>query len=381
MAGIKLQGTQLPNNLVGSADNDTIVAGGGADTVTGASGNDILWGGTGGDIFVYLSGQTGSDQLRDFSLAEDKLDVSDLGITTLAEATAGATVGPNGVILSLDGQTATLWGVTSIAQLTASNFIFTGTTTGQAIQGTQLANDLVGTPGNDTIVAGGGADTVTGASGNDILWGGAAGDVFVYLAGQTGNDQVRDFNLAEDAIDVSDLGITTLAEATAGATVGPNGVILNLDGQTATLWGVTSIAQLTADNFIFEDDNGGEVGQAIQGTQLANNLVGTDGNDTIVAGGGADTVTGASGNDILWGGAAGDVFVYLSGDTGNDQVRDFSVAEDKLDVSDLGITTLAEATAGATAGPNGVVLDFDTQTATLWGVTLAELTASNFIFA
>ena len=65
MVGIKLQGTQLPNDLVGSADNDTIVAGGGADTVTGHSGDDVLWGGTAGDVFVYLSGETGSDQLRD----------------------------------------------------------------------------------------------------------------------------------------------------------------------------------------------------------------------------------------------------------------------------------------------------------------------------
>ncbi len=126
MAGLKLQGTQLANVLVGSADNDTIVAGGGADTITGGSGNDILWGGTAGDVFVYLSGETGNDQLRDFSLTEDKLDVSALGITTLAEATAGATVGPNGVVLDLDGQTATLYGVTSVAQLTDSNFIFGG---------------------------------------------------------------------------------------------------------------------------------------------------------------------------------------------------------------------------------------------------------------
>ena len=311
MAGIKLQGTQLANDLVGSADNDTIVAGGGADTITGGSGNDILWGGTGGDVFVYLSGDTGDDQLRDFSLAEDKLDVSALGITTLAEATAGATVGPNGVVLALDGQTATLYGVASIAQLTDANFIFAGDDNGdigQAIQGTQLANDLVGTDGNDTIVAGGGDDTVTGGDGSDVLWGGADGDVFVYLSGGTGNDQVRDFSLAEDKLDVSDLGIATLADAIAGATVGAKGLILDFDGQTATLWGVASADDLTEDNFIFAEDGnggGGDVGQAIQGTQLANDLVGTAGNDTIVAGGGDDTVTGGDGSDILWGGAGG----------------------------------------------------------------------------
>ena len=66
------------------------------------------------------------------------------------------------------------------------------------------------------------------------------------------------------------------------------------------------------------------------------------------------------------------MFVYKAGDTGNDQLRDFSVAEDKLDVSALGITTLAEATAGATAGTNGVELHLGTQTATLYGVTLAR---------
>ncbi len=191
---------------------------------------------------------------------------------------------------------------------------------------------------------------------------------------------MRDFSLTQDKLDVSALGITTLAEATAGSTVGDKGLILDFDGQTATLWGVTSAAQLTADNFIFAGDQT-TTGQAIQGTQLANDLVGTSGNDTIVAGGGADTVTGASGNDILWGGTGADVFVYHAGDTGNDQLRDFSLTEDKLDVSALGIATLAEATAGATAGTNGVELHLDGQTATIWGVTLAELTASNFVFA
>ena len=73
-------------------------------------------------------------------------------------------------------------------------------------------------------------------------------------------------------------------------------------------------------------------------------IYGAEGNDTIDAGLGDDVIYGLSGNDILIGGAGNDVlyggegadiFKWQAGDYGNDQIMDFTVGEDKIDIQEL----------------------------------------------
>ncbi len=74
-------GTAQSQSLVGLEGNDTIMAGGGDDFLYGGSGIDELYGEAGADTFIFeaISAFTGSDNIRDFSLADgDMLDVSDL---------------------------------------------------------------------------------------------------------------------------------------------------------------------------------------------------------------------------------------------------------------------------------------------------------------
>jgi surface adhesion protein len=65
---------------------------------------------------------------------------------------------------------------------------------------------LDGGKGNDILLGGTGNDTLMGGQGNDILIGGSGGDTFVWKAGDTGNDVIKDFKASEgDRIDLRDL--------------------------------------------------------------------------------------------------------------------------------------------------------------------------------
>ncbi|MEG1342660.1 MAG: type I secretion C-terminal target domain-containing protein, partial [Pseudomonas sp.] len=65
---------------------------------------------------------------------------------------------------------------------------------------------LIGGAGNDTLLGGEGNDILIGGKGDDILTGGSGADTFVWKAGDTGKDVIKDFKPAEgDRLDLSDL--------------------------------------------------------------------------------------------------------------------------------------------------------------------------------
>ncbi|MNQ17251.1 Poly(beta-D-mannuronate) C5 epimerase 1 [compost metagenome] len=72
-------GGSADSTFAGSVGNDYISGGAGIDTLIGNEGNDILLGGTGADRFVWQTGDTGQDVLKDFNASEgDRIDLSDL---------------------------------------------------------------------------------------------------------------------------------------------------------------------------------------------------------------------------------------------------------------------------------------------------------------
>ncbi|WP_270503123.1 retention module-containing protein [Kluyvera ascorbata] len=76
-------------------------------------------------------------------------------------------------------------------------------------------------------------------------------------------------------------------------------------------------------------------GKTIDGTDQDDILIGTDGDDIIYGGDGNDVLIGGKGDDILWGGGGNDTFKWEQGDYGNDIIKDFSVENDKIDLTDL----------------------------------------------
>ncbi len=73
-------------------------------------------------------------------------------------------------------------------------------------------------------------------------------------------------------------------------------------------------------------------GGILAGTDGGDILQGHNGNDVIEAGAGADILRDGAGIDIMSGGAGADVFI-LTADSEADTITDFTVGEDKLDLS------------------------------------------------
>ncbi|WP_448204593.1 carbohydrate-binding domain-containing protein [Azospirillum sp. sgz302134] len=72
----KLNGGAGNNLLDGGAGADTLIGGAGADTLIGGDGNDVLTTGSGADVIVVNKPGAGVDRLTDFSVSNDKIDLT-----------------------------------------------------------------------------------------------------------------------------------------------------------------------------------------------------------------------------------------------------------------------------------------------------------------
>ncbi|WP_298952035.1 calcium-binding protein [uncultured Methylobacterium sp.] len=117
----------------GGAGSDRLVGGDGNDTIRGGLGKDLLTGGTGADVFAFgnLESRPGGgarDLITDFTVGEDKIDLSALGIESEAQLTFKATGGGLTIYgdVGKDGFDWFDFGVSlaGIRTLDSSNFIF-----------------------------------------------------------------------------------------------------------------------------------------------------------------------------------------------------------------------------------------------------------------
>ena len=314
-------------NLIGSAQNDTLTGtatanridgGAGADAMIGGAGNDVYTVDNVGDVITELAGE-GTDEVR----------------TTLATYTLG----------------------TNLERLTGL------LSTGQTLTGNSVANIITGGSGNDTLNGAAGADTMIGGAGNDTYIVDNAGDVVTEAAGQ-GTDTVRtalaSYTLAANVENL--IGTAATAQTLTGnglantITTGAGNDTLNGGAGNDTLNGGTGADTMvggTGDD-IYIVDNAGDVvteasgagtdevrttlatytlganvenltgtattGQTLTGNSLANVITGGSGNDSIDGGTGADSMAGGAGNDVYTVDNAGDVVTEASGE-GTDEVR------------------------------------------------------------
>ncbi|MBA1244042.1 putative Ig domain-containing protein [Pseudomonas japonica] len=301
------------------------------------------------------------------------------------------------------------------------------------IEGTSGADTLTGTASNELFLAGAGKDTINAGAGDDILVGGAGADKLTGGAGAdtfrftaltdsyrtasaTFSDQITDFDVTKDTIDVADLGFKGLGNGYNGtllvqynsstnrtyiksydADANGNRFELSLEGNLATT--------LKASNFVFQRVIEGTSGSdSLTGTSGADTLNGLAGADSINAGAGNDRINGGAGADTLTGGAGADTFIYTSrldsyrnyntgGDTVTDLVTDFDVANDKIDLSALGFTGLGDGKNGTvyltlnSAGTKTYIKSLEADASgnrfeiALNGNYTTSLTAANFVFS
>lgn len=206
---------------------------------------------------------------------------------------------------------ATGWSETSLSQFHISLGTLAPILMAQAAGGV-LAGDLrsdmlIGGAGQDVLYGGAGADILCDGAGTDVLYGGAGADIFV-LSPDGARDEIRDFNPAEDSLDVS-----ALPGGAGGAAVQfiamPGGIELRLGGEVLRLFS-TDGQSFTPQDFSAANLAGlwhvapvvlPDPGQRISGSGQADMLLGKDGADTLQGGQGADTLQGGGGADLLSG--------------------------------------------------------------------------------
>ncbi|MBO9418727.1 calcium-binding protein [Labrenzia sp. R4_2] len=121
----------------------------------------------------------------------------------------------------------------------------------------------------------------------------------------------------------------------------------------------------------------------LKGEGGADRLLGGAGNDTLEGGAGDDVIGGGAGADILYGGAGADIFVFSTGE-GADEIKDFEIGIDKIDVSGAGVTQFSDLSITANGWWTDVRIEFGSETLRLdtgWRPSLPDLTAGDFLFA
>jgi Ca2+-binding RTX toxin-like protein/phosphodiesterase/alkaline phosphatase D-like protein len=363
------------NAIVGVGAGDNLIDGGaGNDTLSGGDGNDTLLGGVGNDL---LNGDAGNDMLYagagnntlNGGAGNDTLYSSMTGTDNLAGGTGNDVYEIHNsldtIVENVGEGTDTVWAdvnYTLAANVETMYLVGSVNGTGNAgdntIVGYGAGNNIIdGGAGNDTLSGGDGNDTLYGGAGNNALNGGAGNDTLVSSA--TGIDTLTGGN-GDDVYEVHNTSDT---------------IVENPGEGTDTVWtdvGYTLAANVENMNLVGSVYGIGNAGD--------NTIVGYGiGDNVISAGAGNDTLNGGAGNDLLYGGSGNDVFVFDSSSflasviSGVDTIGDFTVNQDKIQLSKLAFNTNLTTTAGNSL----VSADFSTVTTDAAAATAATAIVYN----
>src|SRR5215468_6530075 len=237
--------------------------------------------------------------------------------------------------------------------------------------GDGFADLIIGAPGADPN-----GQTDTGSA--YVIFGKASGFGDIDLANLSAADG---FRIDGPPVAQGNLGFdlpTHLGTSVAGAGD------INGDGYSDIVVGAPDGSFTQGSAYVIYGEASGAVNKT--GTTGNDRLFGGDFDDTLSGGDGNDVLGGKGGDNVLTGGAGSDAFVYALSDQHHDVVTDFRQGEDVIDLraADIGdfatvqhlLSNDAQGNAVITTVTNGV-----SSTMTLTGVSAAQLTAADFVFA
>jgi Ca2+-binding RTX toxin-like protein len=299
-------------NVIGSAQADTLKGGTGVNTLSGLGGNDTLYG----------------------NLDGDRLD-GGIGINTADYSTSNAMVANLGTGEAyLVATPATKDSLILIQNVTSGS----GNDTLTGASGT--VNTLSANGGDDTLIGNLDGDSLIGGSGIDTMNYGAANtsltvDMGVETIAMTSTPASKDYFAGVEVITTGAYNdrftFSTASDTTAMTLDGGNGVDTIdygtlLEAISVTLNGATNAVVTVGasggnDDLIrnIENVSGSKVADTITGDSLSNVIMGNEGDDILNGGSGVDSVYGGADNDTIIGtlDGAGD-FYY--GDAGIDTI-------------------------------------------------------------
>lgn len=210
-AGDRLSGSAVADTLVGAAGDDTLAGGAGDDLLDGGTGTDTAFfdfpsanafvtgapSGSGADLTVIGAG--GTDRLRGI----ERLVFTDRSITLQEAAAALPRAEPDQRALVQDGTRSYEVRMPPYSGPVAGlRNQFLGTSSGEAVIGSEQSDFMNLLGGNDAAQGGSGDDVLDGGEGSNFLTGGAGTDTF-YIDGRSEGvtwSTVTDLHLEEWAI-------------------------------------------------------------------------------------------------------------------------------------------------------------------------------------
>src|SRR6218665_286616 len=339
-----INGTFLPDILLGTSEDDQINGLEGLDTISGGDGNDVLNGGEGDDILI---GGAGNDIMiaSVLGLAEDFDGGDGIDTVTFAARTEAVT---------------TFLSVLGIPLLDTLRNV-------ENVVGSRFDDELTGDAAANSLDGWLGADRLAGLGGTDNFSLDNVGDVVTEAAGQ-GFDAIYtkiDYTLAA-GVEVEWLSVASNGAATNASLTGnefTNYVLgdqgantLNGGGGADFLYGYAGNDTYYVDNAgdqIFEgsgfdaayasvsytlargasvewlsaSDNFATAAIDLKGNEIANYVVGNDGGNRIDGGEGGDILIGRGGADTF-------AFTTTLGAGNVDWITDFTAATDKIGLDD-----------------------------------------------
>jgi serralysin len=380
------------NDLLSRRGGDGVLEGhAGEDVLSDGSGEDTLIGGAGADVFVLMAdGQR--DVIADFTLGEDRLDLSlwpmlrNLGQLGFAPTSQGAVLRFGAEELEVRNAAGVAFAATELSAMVSpllSHFdivigplemggiapparvdpppspvvvsppapvslVLVGGEGADLLEGGVAADSLAGHGGNDTLRGDAGDDRLAGGAGDDLIEGGAGQDDIGgglgadRLNGQGGDDTMGggdgdDVLSGGDGQDVMSGGPgNDLLEGGAGddrlAGSFDRDTVRGGDGDDVIGGGP---GRDLLDGGPGKDQlGGGEGDDTVLGGSGDDFLAGGGRNDLMEGGTGRDTLNGGAGHDTLRGGAEADVFVFNDLVAGErDVIADFQIGEDHIRLS------------------------------------------------
>ncbi|MCS4096757.1 calcium-binding protein, partial [Rhizobium sp. BK176] len=308
-------------NVIGSADDDTIGGDGNDNHLQGGAGDDQLTGKAGDDTAL---GEAGDDTFKVGLLGGD-----------LPQAAAGTPVtdGNDTYVGGEGSDTYDASGATAAVTVDLAS----GTATGADIGSDSLdgIENVIGSAHDDTIGGDACDNQLTGGAGDDVVSGGAGDDVVIVLAtpAADGND-VYDGGAGCDTLDLSALVKMVIADIEAGYAEGE---------------------EIGRDTILgFETIHGGSGDDRFSGGSGTDILYGGGGDDQVAGRSGDDHLVGGDGDDRLDGGSGDDVFIVLArsgngGDDGDDRM-DGGSGSDCYDASATVLGVVIDLERGAASG-------------------------------
>ena len=266
----RIEGNDGDNIIYGGGGSDVLIGGAGDDRLEGGSGDDVLQGGTGNDVLVGGAG-------KDILYGGDGDDILDGGLG--ADELYGQG-GNDTFLLGLNDSA-----VNTIFDHEGTNQISLQGADGNLVQTAVVGDDLY------LIVDYNPVAVVRGYLGNE-------GSLAGIDAGQ-GNLSVDELMRENGGAGPSLSSSTSLEDSPSPP-----------DDDLLGSW-------LTRPSLV-----GGSGSQTLRGTSEADWLSGQDGDDHLQGGGGRDVLEGGNGSDLLEGGPGDDRYLFRSGETGLDTIRD-----------------------------------------------------------